>query len=60
MTKKGEMNASVHLGKISSIFTCFYINIQNAKTKDEKQKLLDESIETLRSFQKKLENCNAL
>lgn len=60
MTKKGEMDAPLYMAQITTIFTSFYVSIQSAKTKKEKNKILAEAIETLKKFEKKLEKCNAL
>jgi hypothetical protein len=60
MTKKGEMDAPIYMAQISTVFTCFYVSMQSAKTEKEKNDILTKAVETLKKFEKKLQKCNGL
>jgi hypothetical protein len=59
MTKKGEMEAPIYMAQITTLFTCFYVSMNSVETKEEKNKIVTEAIETLKQYEEKLKKCNA-
>lgn len=59
MTKKGETEAPIYMAQITTLFTCFYVSMQGVKTKEEKNKIVTEAIETLKKYEEKLKKCSA-
>ena len=57
MTKKGEMEAPIYMAQITTLFTCFYVSMQGVETKEEKNKIVTEAIETLKKYEEKLKKC---
>jgi len=55
MTKKEGATTAIYLAQIVTQLTAYYVNIQGAKTGEERKKMLTDSIETIKSFEKKLE-----
>jgi len=45
------------MAQITTLFTCFYVSMQGVETKEEKNKIVTEAIETLKKYEEKLEKC---